>query len=148
MLGTSEYLENGTSTDVTVTLNTTLNETQTVIAMPHQDTNDNQQYDFVTSEGAEDGPYTGADGAVVASATYNVSSTNMTATPTPSEPGTTTPAETTAPPTTAPPTDMGTTEPPATDPPTTAADGGQPGFTAVLAVIALLAAALLAYRRD
>ena len=42
-----------------------LQEDQTLIAMPHKDTNDNGNYDFITSDGSEDGPYTANGSAVV-----------------------------------------------------------------------------------
>ena len=64
--GTSEYLEADTNlTDVQVTLDDPYTEDGTAIAMPHQDTNDNEQYDFVTSDGEDDGPYTENGEAVV-----------------------------------------------------------------------------------
>ncbi|PSP98880.1 PGF-CTERM sorting domain-containing protein [Halobacteriales archaeon QS_4_70_19] len=69
--GTSDYLAAGSREDVTVELDE-FEESGTLIAMPHRDTNDNEQYDFVTSEGAEDGPYVAKD-IVVAPATVNVS---------------------------------------------------------------------------
>jgi PGF-CTERM protein len=69
--GTSAYLGPGTHENVSVSLDT-LEESGTFIAMPHRDTNDNQQYDFVTSEGADDGPYV-AKRIVVAPAQVNVS---------------------------------------------------------------------------
>ena len=62
--GTSSYLEAGLHEEVSVSLDSPLRTTQTVLAMPHLDTNDNEQYDFVTSEGMADGPYT-ADGNIV-----------------------------------------------------------------------------------
>lgn len=71
VVGVSEYLEAGTHTDVNVTVQITTNgnggnggdggnDTNeiTLIAMPHQDTNDNQEYDFEDSDGQDDGPYT------------------------------------------------------------------------------------------
>jgi len=63
--GTSEALEPGLHRDVVVTLDEPLEEDDTLFAMPHQDTNDDDAYDFETSEGAEDGPYTADGGAVV-----------------------------------------------------------------------------------
>lgn len=36
-----------------------------LLPMPHQDTNGNQEYDFVDSEGADDGPYTKTQQAVI-----------------------------------------------------------------------------------
>ena len=69
--GTSEYLRPGTHEDVTVALDE-FEESSTLIAMPHLDTNGNQQYDFVASEGANDGPYVAKD-IVVAPAMVDVS---------------------------------------------------------------------------
>lgn len=60
VLGNSTYLEAGTHENVSVALNRTLNESQVLIAMPHQDTNDNQRYEFPEA----DNPYT-ADGQPV-----------------------------------------------------------------------------------
>jgi len=70
--GTSEYLDAGTHEDVVVELDEALNETNQVVAMAHQDTNDNQEYDFLSSEGNADGPYTAGGNAVVDSATVTV----------------------------------------------------------------------------
>ena len=65
VVGASEYLESGTSENVSIDVELADPRTQaTLTAMAHLDTNDNQQLDFVSSEGAEDGPYT-ADGAPV-----------------------------------------------------------------------------------
>jgi len=63
--GTSEYLEAGFHSDVEVTLDEPMKTSQTAIPMAHRDTNDNEEYDFVSSEGAEDGPYTANGGAVI-----------------------------------------------------------------------------------
>ena len=66
VVGVSEYLEPGNYTDVTVTLfdvpgatfdETALTENQTLIAMPHRDTDGNETYDFVSTGGSADGPY-------------------------------------------------------------------------------------------
>ena len=35
-----------------------------LVSMPHLDTNDDETYDFVDNEGADDGPYTNAGQAV------------------------------------------------------------------------------------
>jgi len=64
VLGNSVYLEPGTHEDVTITLARPLEESQTIIAMPHFDTNNNEVYDFVLSTGELDGPYT-VDGEVL-----------------------------------------------------------------------------------
>ncbi|MDS0475085.1 hypothetical protein [Natrinema sp. 1APR25-10V2] len=65
VIGTSEYLEAGTEENITVTLDEPLEEDETLIAMPHEDTNDNQTYDFVETEGEEDGPFLTAEGEPV-----------------------------------------------------------------------------------
>jgi PGF-CTERM protein len=128
--GTSDYLSEGENSDVTVTLDTPYTEDGTAIAMPHQDTNDNQEYDFVSSEGAEDSPYTDANGtAITDSASVTISEETATEAPE---------TETEAPDT--------ETEAPDTETETPAQD--QPGFGAVIALIALLGAALLAARRN
>lgn len=143
--GTSEYLPAGTHTNVTVTLDEPLSENATVIAMPHRDTDGDQTYDFVTSEGATDVPYV-AGGAVVAAAdvTYTGMMTTATPTPTPTDTPTATPTPT--------PTDSPTATDSPTDSPsggtTTTTDTGTPGFTVVLAVLALLGVAALAVRRQ
>jgi hypothetical protein len=56
--GATAFLESGTQEDVTVELRRPLTENQTLVAVPHQDTNDNETLDFLTSNGTEDGPYT------------------------------------------------------------------------------------------
>jgi surface glycoprotein (TIGR04207 family)/PGF-CTERM protein len=128
--GTSGYLDADTThTNVVVTLDSPYTEDGTAIAMPHKDTNYNEEYDFVDSEGAEDGPYTDGGDIVVASASVTFEQTE-TPTDTP-EPGTDELTETETP------------EP--TDTPTPTPD--QPGFGAALALIALIGAALLAARR-
>jgi len=67
VVGTSEYLEAGSHENVTVTLfnvsgaeyaQDSLAANETLIAMPHQETNDNETYDFVATNGTEDGAYT------------------------------------------------------------------------------------------
>ncbi|WP_226007275.1 DUF7282 domain-containing protein [Natrinema salinisoli] len=57
VIGTSAYLEAGTHENVEITLDEPLEEDETLIAMPHRDTNDNETYDFVETEGAADGPF-------------------------------------------------------------------------------------------
>ncbi|MFB6177180.1 MAG: PGF-CTERM sorting domain-containing protein, partial [Halobaculum sp.] len=54
VLGSSQYLEAGYHEDVTVTLDTAANESQTLVAMAHRDTNGNQAYDFLEQEGGAD----------------------------------------------------------------------------------------------
>jgi PGF-CTERM protein len=59
VVGTSGYLSAGTSEDVRITLDEPLEagSNPTLIAMTHQDTDDDQRYDFTNTEGAVDGPY-------------------------------------------------------------------------------------------
>ena len=45
---------------------------QDLIAMPHRETGGNEEYNFITSEGTEDGPYTSGGSAIVAVARTTV----------------------------------------------------------------------------
>ena len=63
VLAASSYLENGTTENVTVTLARPLNGTTELVVMAHRDTNDNGVFDFVSSNGSEDGLYTSATGS-------------------------------------------------------------------------------------
>lgn len=72
VVGTSMYLPAGVHEDVAVTLDEPIRSSQVLTPMAHMDTNDNEAYDFVTSEGEADGPYTADGGAVVASAHTSV----------------------------------------------------------------------------
>ena len=73
VIGVSNALDAGTHEPVTVPLfedvpgaafdTQRLTESQTLIAMPHRDTNGNGTYDFVASNGKQDGPY--IDGGTV-----------------------------------------------------------------------------------
>jgi PGF-CTERM protein len=124
--GTSAYLGPGTHTDVEVTLDEPYEESGTAIAMPHRDTDGDERYDFVTSSGADDGPYT-ANGPVVAAAGVTVSSDEMdTETEIDSETGTD--------------TEMA-------DEQTGTSSTSLPGFGVVVALVALLATALVVARR-
>lgn len=62
--GTSDYLEPGLHHDVVVHLDDELADDDTLFGMAHQDTNDNNKYDFPATEGEDDGPYT-TDGDIV-----------------------------------------------------------------------------------
>ena len=66
VIGVSEYLENGSYEDLDVTLfdvpgaefnETVLTENDTLVAMPHEETDNNTVYDFVATDGMEDGPF-------------------------------------------------------------------------------------------
>ncbi|EMA16029.1 DUF7282 domain-containing protein [Haloarcula amylolytica] len=138
VVGNSEYLEAGSHEDITITLDEPMDEDFTAVAMPHLDTNGNEAYDF---PGA-DGPYTANGSAVTDSANVTVGAeedqTEAPDTETETEaPDTETEEETDAP---------ATDEPATEESETTAAEG--PGFTAAIALIALVAAALLAVRRN
>jgi uncharacterized protein YdeI (BOF family) len=67
VIGVSDYLEGGEYEDLAVTLfdvpgadfpaDTALTMTQTLIAMPHEETSGDMEYSFLLTEGGEDGPY-------------------------------------------------------------------------------------------
>ena len=66
VIGVSEYREAGTYENLNVTLfdvagaefnETALTENDTLIAMPHEETGTNTVYDFVATDGMEDGPF-------------------------------------------------------------------------------------------
>jgi hypothetical protein len=71
VVGVSEYLDPGRHRNVEVEIDTPGEITEValpappLVPMPHLDTNGNQEYDFVATEGAEDAPYTRAGQAVV-----------------------------------------------------------------------------------
>ena len=158
VIGASNYIA-GSASNVAISLDSSLEGGDTtVVAMPHLDTNNNQEYDFGSIEGA-DGPYTADGAAVTDSAVVTVPTPEPTPTET-TEPTTETtePTTETTEPTTEPTTE--TTEPaPDTTETTEAGDGddggdeettdaGGPGFGIVAALVALIAAALLAVRRN
>jgi PGF-CTERM protein len=71
--GASEYLTSGEHAPVNITLDRPYTYNGTIIVIPHQDTNNNGKYEFITSNGSEDSPYLGADGdPIVASANVTV----------------------------------------------------------------------------
>lgn len=57
VLGVSEFLEPGAHENVRIDLDQPLEEDMRLIAMTHRDTNDNQEFDYVETEGEEDTPY-------------------------------------------------------------------------------------------
>ena len=119
-MATSDYQDSGTTQELEIDAG--IEESGTYFAMPHLDTNGNENYDFVSSEAAEDGPYLTAEGDIVLDdAELTVDTGGETPTPT-TEPG-----------------DEPTTEQTETD--------GQPGFGLVVSLIALIGAALIALRR-
>jgi major cell surface glycoprotein (TIGR04216 family) len=134
VVGTSDYLEPGTTQNVEVGVEATPGQH---FAMPHRDTNGNEAYDFVSSNGAEDAPYTTAAGDIVLDGAQI--SAPSTPTPTPTEAPT---------PTATPEPDTPTaTEEPEDSTPTETTSGGQPGFGLAVSLLALIGAALIALRR-
>jgi PGF-CTERM protein len=108
--------------------------------MPHRDTDGDERYDFVTSSGANDGPYA-AGGAVVAPTQVSVDATDETATmePEPTETGMDDES-----------TDMDDESTVMDDESTEMAGNSStslPGFGVAVALAALVAAALVAARR-
>ena len=65
IVGASEYVAPGVQNDVEVVLDEALSDTSTIGAMAHRDTDGDMMYDFVTSGGTEDGPYTLSGNAVI-----------------------------------------------------------------------------------
>ena len=75
VIGVSEYLEAGVYNDLEITLfdvpgkdfddDMVLEGDQLLIAMPHEETNMNEEYNFLTSGGTEDGAYTEGGDPVV-----------------------------------------------------------------------------------
>ncbi|WP_324755996.1 DUF7282 domain-containing protein [Haloarcula sp. GH36] len=82
VVGVSDYLEPGLHENVTIGLfdvpgasfdEDELTENQSLIAMPHLDTDGDETYGFVATDGAADGPYLDAGQAVTDSANVTVS---------------------------------------------------------------------------
>ena len=83
-IGLSGYLPAGTHQNVSVALvNGSVQKSQTLVAVPSQDTDNNQTYDYVQSDGFRDVPYTANNGAVTDRAAVTVAS-NVTPTAIPS----------------------------------------------------------------
>ncbi|WP_302082561.1 DUF7282 domain-containing protein [Salinibaculum rarum] len=142
VIGVSSYIgENQATQNVRITLDEPLDSDTTLVAMPHLDTNNNEEFDY--DGGSVDAPYTADGEAVTANAEYTIEGDDGETTPTtPTTPDeTATPDEGTATP------DEGTATP---------SDGGDgdsdgesgPGFGIMVSVLALLGAALLAARRN
>jgi PGF-CTERM protein len=129
--GTSAYLGPGTHENVEITLDDPLTENTTVVPMAHEDTDGDEAYTFVQSEGAADTPYVAGSAVVdTAQVTYTGSmdegmddETEMADTE----------------------TEMADSE---MDEDTDTTSTETPGFGVVVAVLALLGAALLATRRN
>ena len=81
VLGNSSYFEPGEQENVTVMLDAPLDESQELIAMAHQDTNDNQVYEFPEA----DDPYTVDGDAVTDAANVTVENETMMGTETTTE---------------------------------------------------------------
>jgi len=73
--GTSEYLTAGVHENVRIHLDEPLDSEDTLVPMAHRDTNDNQAYDFLESEGENDGPYTAGGNIVMNEGTVSVTAT-------------------------------------------------------------------------
>ena len=154
-LGTSTLLPRGTSRDVTVTLDEPIDGERSVVVVVHRNGGDGQ-FEFVTSDGARDRPYT-ADGRTVSAevtlSTGGEPATTATTTETDTVTDTDTDTPTTDDTATDTPTDTDTDTPTTAD--TTGDDGdgglvdgvGAPGFGPAAALVALFAVALLARRR-
>lgn len=103
-IGISGYLPPGSYTNVSITLlSGSINDTQSVTIRPSRDTNNNQQYDFVRSDGFQDVAYETVndstvitDSAVVSAPGSSRSPQTQTATATTAASTTVTPATVTA----------------------------------------------------
>jgi hypothetical protein len=82
VIGNSSYIADNAS-DIEITLNETITANTTLVAMAHQDTNDNQLYEFPSA----DGPYTENGSPVVDAGNITVQDSPFTQ-PFPGEPGT------------------------------------------------------------
>jgi hypothetical protein len=126
VLGASSYLKNGTNKNVTITLTEPVNESTRLVVMAHRDTNDNRVYDFSSSNGTADRPYTADGNPVTESIRLTVQNTTQATTDTrtanasPSTTGRTATSETTS--------------------------GNGPGFGLLLAILGVLLAGLAAWR--
>ena len=65
VVGVSGFLEPGTHDDIEVQFDSLLTENDTLIAMPHRDTTGSEEYEFVETDGEEDGAYLDDDGEAV-----------------------------------------------------------------------------------
>ena len=81
-LGASSYLTNGTNENVEITLDRPLPKDSRVVVMAHTDSNENRVYDFSSSNGSEDVPYTADGDPVTASARIEVEKPTRSATTT------------------------------------------------------------------
>lgn len=100
VIGVSQPLSAGTYENLTVELFTVpggpageLTEDETLIAMPHLDTNGNDVYEFVLSGGMDDGPYLSNGSAVTASGTVSVGPADDNGTAPPMDNGTAPPED-------------------------------------------------------
>jgi PGF-CTERM protein len=160
VIGVSYPLSAGTSDNIRIQLNQSLNQTKSLTAVVHTDSNNNSQFDFVASNGQQDPPLTQGDRRIVDIAMVSVQNTGTAdggvETTTTEGSDTTDASEATD-------TDAATdaggaggTEANASGNETggTNGSGGNgssssgPGFGLAVAVVALLAAALLATRRN
>jgi hypothetical protein len=61
IVGVSDHLSAGRHENVTVELDRPLNQSQRLVAVTYRDSNDNREFDFVSSNRTADGPYTKVD---------------------------------------------------------------------------------------
>jgi PGF-CTERM protein len=154
VIGASYPLSAGTSDNIRIQLNESLNQTKSLTAVVHTDSNGNDAFDFVASNGQQDPPLTQGDRRIVDIATVSVQSSDTadggTNTTTAESGGATDAVEA---------TDAGGDGGTAADASgndtggENASGGGDssssgPGFGLAVAVVALLAVALLATRRN
>ncbi|MGQ3410898.1 DUF7282 domain-containing protein [Natrinema sp. LN54] len=70
IVGVSSYLEAGDHENVTVDLDEPLSESGPLVAVAHHDTNDDEAFDYVESDGEDDVPYVTGNGAPMLDAAF------------------------------------------------------------------------------
>ena len=131
VVGVSTYLDAGESEDVTVELDDSLDESQQLIAVAYRDSDGDEAFDFVESQGATDGTYLNQNQQIVADAAQVTveadAETTTTTEPTATETTTAEPVETT----TAEPVETTTEETTTTDETTTTEEPTETTFETV-----------------
>jgi len=84
IIGVSPHLLDGTHRNVTVDLLRPLQQGETFVAIPARDTNANKSYDYISSDGFQDVPYTAGGEVVSGRASVSVTTGTTTATSSPS----------------------------------------------------------------
>lgn len=149
ILGVSNYLNRGNHSTVRIRLDSgsAVRNTQTLVAVAHNDSDADAIFDFAVSNGTDDGPFMKNGEPISDAATVSYVTPSPTTTASPTETDTLTPTATESPTSTSTPTPRNptkTTTRPATER-TTSADA--PGFNMIVTMVGLLLASWLFARR-